>query len=108
MKDTKPARVRFGAFELDLHSGELSSGPANGVRSGIVLAQQPFHLLLMLVEREGAMVSREEIQGRFWPNDTIVEFNHSINVAIANCARRWATRPTSRNTSRLWPAEAIG
>ena len=82
MKDTKPARVRFGAFELDLHSGELSSGPANGVRSTIVLAQQPFHLLLMLVEREGAMVSREEIQGRFWPNDTIVEFNHSINVAI--------------------------
>jgi DNA-binding winged helix-turn-helix (wHTH) protein len=82
VKDTNPARVRFGAFELDLHSGELSSGPANGVRSATVLAQQPFHLLLMLVEREGAMLSREEIQARFWPNDTIVEFNHSINVAI--------------------------
>jgi serine/threonine protein kinase/Tol biopolymer transport system component len=36
----------------------------------------------MLVKREGAMVMREEIQKRFWPNDTIVEFNHSINVAI--------------------------
>ena len=36
----------------------------------------------MLLEREGAMVSREEIRKKFWPNDTIVEFDHSINVAI--------------------------
>jgi eukaryotic-like serine/threonine-protein kinase len=77
-----PTRVRFGAFELDLKSGELRSTLGDGPQSRMVLAQQPFHLLLMLVEREGAMVTREEIQGRFWPNDTIVEFNHSINVAI--------------------------
>ena len=90
MKDTKPARVRFGAFELDLHSGELCSALADGVRSTMVLAQQPFHLLVMLVEREGAMVSREEIQSRFWPNDTIVEFNHSINVAIGKLRKALA------------------
>jgi DNA-binding winged helix-turn-helix (wHTH) protein len=36
----------------------------------------------MLVENEGAMVSREEIRKRLWPNDTIVEFEHSINAAI--------------------------
>src|SRR5271154_2701946 len=36
----------------------------------------------MLIERDGAMVTRDEIQKKFWPNDTIVEFDHSINVAI--------------------------
>jgi serine/threonine protein kinase len=79
-----PNRVRFGAFELDLQSGELCSCDANGERlqSRIVLPEQPLRLLTMLIEREGAMVTREEIQKRFWPNDTIVEFDHSINVAI--------------------------
>jgi serine/threonine protein kinase len=116
MKDTQPARVRFGAFELDLHSGELTSGPANSVRSRTVLAQQPFHLLLMLVEREGAMVSREEIQSRFWPNDTIVEFNHSINVAIGKLRKalgdsadkpRYITTVASRGYRLTVPVEWI-
>ena len=47
-----------------------------------VLSDQLFCLLFMLVKREGAMVTREEIQKKFWPNDTTVEFDHSINVAI--------------------------
>ena len=74
----------------------------------MVLAQQPFHLLLMLVEREGAMVTREEIQSRFWPNDTIVEFNHSINVAIGKLRRAMGDSAAIRSTSRLWPAAATG
>ena len=84
LKDPAPARVRFGAFELDLKGGELYSAAVTGRRpeSRIVLSQQPFRLLLLLIEREGAMVTREEIQKKFWPNDTIVEFDHSINVAI--------------------------
>lgn len=82
--DTLPARVRFGPFELDVKAGELRSLPeASGVdHDPIVLSEQPFRLLLMLVERGGEIVTREEIQKRFWPNDTIVEFDHSINVAI--------------------------
>jgi serine/threonine protein kinase len=82
MKETPPVRVRFGAFELDLKAGELrlTAGPEGA--SGIVLPDQPFRLLVMLVEREGGVVTREEIQKKFWPNDTIVEFDHSINVAI--------------------------
>jgi len=36
----------------------------------------------MLVERAGKIVTREEIKKRLWPNDTIVDFDHSINVAI--------------------------
>ena len=108
MRDTLPARVRFGAFELDLRSGELCSAPVNGSPSMIVLAQQPFHLLLLLMERDGAMVTREEIRKRFWPNDSIIEFDHSINVAIGKLRKALGDSSTSPNTSRQWPAEATG
>ena len=82
MKDTQPARVCFGAFELDLKGGELRLTAATEGESRIVLAEQPFRLLVMLVEREGEIATREEIRKSFWPNDTIVEFDHSINVVI--------------------------
>jgi len=36
----------------------------------------------MLIERGGEIVTREDIKKRLWPNDTIVDFDHSINVAI--------------------------
>ena len=36
----------------------------------------------MLLEREGKIVTREEIKGRLWPNDTVVDFDHSINATI--------------------------
>jgi serine/threonine protein kinase/DNA-binding winged helix-turn-helix (wHTH) protein/tetratricopeptide (TPR) repeat protein len=77
MKATLPVRVRLGVFELDVRAGELRRG------EGIVrLQEQPFQVLLMLVEREGDIVTREEIQKKLWPNDTVVEFDHSINTAI--------------------------
>jgi eukaryotic-like serine/threonine-protein kinase len=85
MKDTPPVRVRFGAFELDLKAGELRSGATTaeaGGKSKVVLPEQQFRLLVLLLEREGEIATREEIQKKFWPNDTIVEFDHSINVAI--------------------------
>ena len=82
MKQTQPARVRIGTFELDLRSGELR---ANDQKT--VLQEQPLQILRMLVEREGEIVSREEIRKRLWPNDTIVEFDHSINAAIKNLRR---------------------
>ena len=82
MKDTQPARVRFGVFELDLKSGELRRGKDRNV-----LAEQPLQILRMLVERERELVSREEIKKKLWPNDTIVEFDHSINAAIRNLRR---------------------
>ena len=82
MKQTQPARVRIGTFELDLRSGELR---ANDQKT--VLQEQPLQILRMLVEREGEIVSREEIRKKLWPNDTIVEFDHSINAAIKNLRR---------------------
>jgi Tol biopolymer transport system component len=36
----------------------------------------------MLVEHPGEVVTRDELQKKLWPNDTIVEFDHSINAAI--------------------------
>ncbi len=77
MKNTLPLRLRFGAFELDLKSGELHS---SGQR--VVLQEQPLQVLRILLENAGAITTREEIQNQLWPNDTVVEFDHSINAAI--------------------------
>jgi len=69
--------VTFGPFTLDLKAGELH-------RDGhaILLQEQPFLVLKMLLERPGDVVTREEMRRTLWPNDTIVEFDQSINAAI--------------------------
>jgi DNA-binding winged helix-turn-helix (wHTH) protein len=82
MKETLPDRVRFGVFELNLRSGELREG-----NDRKLLQEQPLQVLRMLVERKGGLVSREEIKRKLWPNDTIVEFDHSINAAIRGLRR---------------------
>jgi eukaryotic-like serine/threonine-protein kinase len=75
-------RARLGGFELDLNSGELCSlGAVNG-DGKVLLREQPFQVLRMLIDRRGKIVTREEIKRKLWPNDTIVDFDHSINVAI--------------------------
>src|ERR1700733_6079665 len=85
-------RILFGAFELDLSTGELRSieapDPKNpGPNNKVILREQVFQVLRMLLEREGKIVTREEIKGRLWPNDTVVDFDHSINATI-NALRR--------------------
>src|SRR5438128_4841327 len=76
--DHSPAHaLRFGDFELDVRAGELRQGEHR-----IRLQEQPFQILLMLLEHPGEVVTREEIRKRLWPNDTIVEFDHSIGTAI--------------------------
>jgi serine/threonine protein kinase/tetratricopeptide (TPR) repeat protein len=52
-----------------------------------VLQEQPLQILRMLIERDGELLPREEIKKKFWPNDTVVEFDHSINAAIKNLRR---------------------
>ena len=68
---------RFGDFELDLRLRELRK---NGRK--LRLQGQPIEILAMLLERPGDLVTRDEIQKRLWPNDTVVEFEHSIHAAI--------------------------
>jgi serine/threonine protein kinase/DNA-binding winged helix-turn-helix (wHTH) protein/tetratricopeptide (TPR) repeat protein len=82
MAEDFEGRVRLGGFELDLHSGELCPMEAGDNRQKILLREQPFQLLRMLIASEGKIVTREAIRKQLWPNDTIVDFDHSINVAI--------------------------
>ena len=77
VKTPPPPRVRFGSFELDVKSGELFSGGEK-----VLLQEQPLQILRMLIEANGEVVSRDAIRSRLWSNDTIVEFDHSINAAI--------------------------
>jgi DNA-binding winged helix-turn-helix (wHTH) protein/Tol biopolymer transport system component len=69
--------VRFGAFEADLHSGEVRKS-GNRVK----LQDQPFKVLQILLERPGDLVSREELQTRIWPEETYGDFDHAVNVAV--------------------------
>jgi len=74
---TNPRTVRFGLFELDLDARELRK---SGVR--IKLQEQPFQILAMLLERPGAIVTREAMQKNLWPGDTFVDFDLSLNSAV--------------------------
>jgi TolB-like protein/DNA-binding winged helix-turn-helix (wHTH) protein/Tfp pilus assembly protein PilF len=69
--------LRFGAFELDLQAGQLWK---HGLRAR--LQEQPFRVLVMLLERHGEVVTREELQKKLWPADTFVDFDHGLNKAI--------------------------
>lgn len=68
---------RFGAFEADPATGELRK---SGIR--IRLQEQPFQVLVMLLERPGELVTREELRQRLWPADTFVDFDHSLNTVM--------------------------
>src|SRR3984957_9565243 len=69
--------IRFGAFEADLHSGEVRKS-GNRVK----LQDQPFKVLEILLERPGSLVTREELQTRIWPEETYGDFDHAVNVAV--------------------------
>jgi TolB-like protein/DNA-binding winged helix-turn-helix (wHTH) protein/Flp pilus assembly protein TadD len=71
-------RLLFGVFELDLRAGELRK---HGQR--IRLQEQPLQLLTMLLEHQGDVVSREELQKKLWLADTFVDFDHGLNKAIS-------------------------
>jgi eukaryotic-like serine/threonine-protein kinase len=70
-------KLKFGAFELDTASGRLLK---NGIP--LKLQPQPFRVLLLLAERSGAVVTREEIQRCLWGDSTFVDFERGINFSI--------------------------
>src|SRR6266436_5314216 len=72
-----PAILRFGVFEVDVRSGELRKLGAR-----INLQEQPFHILTVLLQRPGEVVSREELRSQNWTADTFVDFDNSLNTAI--------------------------
>src|SRR6266436_7643886 len=87
MENTRLTRVRFGSFELDLESGELRSIGTADANNKVLLREQSLLVLRMLIERNGKIVTREEIRKKLWPNDTIVDFDHSINATIKTLRR---------------------
>ncbi len=68
---------RFGIFEVDSISGTLTRSGAR-----VKIQDQPFRLLLLLLERPGEIVSREELRQRLWPEGTYVDFDGSLNVIL--------------------------
>jgi Tol biopolymer transport system component/DNA-binding winged helix-turn-helix (wHTH) protein len=68
---------RFGVFEINPHTRELRK---HGVK--LKLQDQPFQILLLLLEHPGEIVTREEIQKRLWPENTYVDFDNAINSAV--------------------------
>ena len=68
---------RFGVFEVDAASGELRK---SGVR--LRVQEQPFQVLLTMLERSGEVVSRDELRKQLWASDTFVDFDHSLNTII--------------------------
>ncbi len=78
MVESRAFRVlRFNNFQADLHAGELRK---NGIR--LKVPRQPFEVLSLLLEHPGEVVTREELRAKLWQNDTFVDFDHSLNVAI--------------------------
>jgi TolB-like protein/DNA-binding winged helix-turn-helix (wHTH) protein/Flp pilus assembly protein TadD len=75
---SNPTRhLRFGVFEVDLRTGELTK---RGLR--VRLQDQPFQVLATLLEKPGELVTREELRRRIWPS-TVVDFDHGLNKAIS-------------------------
>jgi DNA-binding winged helix-turn-helix (wHTH) protein len=78
MTDPGPdRRYRFGTFEADAATGELRR---QGLR--IKLNAQPFQVLLMLMDRPGELVTREEISRELWSDGTFVDYEHGVNSAV--------------------------
>ena len=73
-----PRFIRFGVFEVDMHSGELRKA---GMK--VRLQGQPFQVLVILLERGGEVVTREELRSRIWPGESFGDTDHALNKAIA-------------------------
>jgi TolB-like protein/Tfp pilus assembly protein PilF len=96
-----PTRIlRFGVFEVDLHSRELRK---RGLRTKI--QQKPFQFLELLLERPGELVTRKEIAERLWPG-VYVTFDRSLNTAV-NALRR-ALSDSPRNPRFLETRQGLG
>ena len=74
---TNPKVVSFGAYEFNPNSKELRR---EGMR--VRLEGQPLAILQFLLDRPGELVTREELQNKLWPEDTFVDFEHSLNAAV--------------------------
>ena len=90
MSDSRRASVRFGAFELDRDAGQLT-------RSGrrVHLTPQAIHVLAILTDRAGEVVTREEIRAALWGSDTFVDFETAVNACVSQIRTVLGDKPTA-------------
>src|SRR5580700_10542607 len=92
MRSTLPPLIRFANFEVNLRAGELRREG-----SKVRLQEQPFSVLTALLESAGEVVTREELRKRLWAEDTFVDFDHRLAVAVSklrDALRDSAEKPT--------------
>lgn len=82
MPQERKRKYGFGDFEVDPAELQLRR---RGV--GIRIQEQPLRLLLILLERPGELVSRDELRDQIWAADTFVEFEHSLNTSVSKLRR---------------------
>lgn len=74
---TSARTASFGPYVLDLRSAELRKLGAK-----VKIGEQAFQILVMLLERPGEMVTRDELRSRLWADNTFVDFDHGLNSAV--------------------------
>ena len=87
----KPPRfIRFAEYQLDTRTGELRNGAGP-----VQIHRQPLEVLLLLVKRAGDVVTREELRGALWPDQTFVDFEDNLNHAVGRLRAALGDSPTS-------------
>src|SRR5690348_7844272 len=76
------ARLTFGPFEVNASTGELKKG---GIR--VRVGAQPFAILLLLLQRSGELVTRQQLREQIWGEGTFVDFEHGLNAAMNKLRR---------------------
>ena len=87
---TRQTSLRFGVFSADLGTGQLYR---HGRR--VALQEKPFRILVMLLERPGDLVTRDDIRKQLWPDGTFVDFNEGIDTALKKL--RYALGDSAQN-----------
>jgi DNA-binding winged helix-turn-helix (wHTH) protein len=96
-------RVGFGLFEVDLSAREL-------YRRGILvhIQDKPFAILAMLLEQPGEVITREELQKRLWPGDTILTSGYLAHTIRPRFGLRSILAGTRHPYGRLMESAFFG
>jgi len=100
---TSPRIIRCGAFEIDLKAFELRK---RGLR--LKLAEQPFQILAILLEKPGELITRDELRDRLWSGDTFVDFviselipNKKVVWKVRDCNLHWIEAKKEWNNTEV-------
>ena len=102
-KSTNRPRVvyEFGQFRLDREAHLLVTG-----EKIVALEPKAVEVLLILVEKRGELVPRQDLMSAVWPDTFVEESNLSSNISILR--NSWASPRTEEITSKRFPRGATG